>query len=231
MMRRKEMKQLLEERMERIGLLEQRLETLERLLDGYRAREQAIVEALSNANETARQRVGAAEAEAQRLKAEAEERAGKLVAEAETRAAAVRDAAEQESAALLEKTQRSVRAYEDALAAYNANLERSAAEVQASAARYAAFIQERKLDAGELFNEVGGGALTANAAVADELPDPDGDPKTLMQNIYKLQNRDIPAEAIQPAQQAADAPPDGLFDEIVADLGPRPVEPEPAAEP
>ena len=50
-MRRKEMQSLLEERSERITLLEQRMETMNQLIDGYRAREQSVIESLSQAAE------------------------------------------------------------------------------------------------------------------------------------------------------------------------------------
>ena len=40
-MKRREMKLLLEERFERIALLETRIDTMDQLVEGYRAREQA----------------------------------------------------------------------------------------------------------------------------------------------------------------------------------------------
>ncbi len=238
MMRRKEMKQLLEERAERIGLLEQRMETLEQLLDGYKAREQAIVDSLSQASETAKSRIADAERRAQQLTADARAQADTLASSARAQADALLGSAQSqadrllfdaraEKAHMLANTERTVRAYEEKLTAYNADLDRSAAEVQATAARCAAFIKERRIDTGELFNEIGGGANMVELSGADELPDPEGDPKTLMQNIYKLQNRDIP--------DGAGAPPE-LIEEIIADLGPRPAdieepEPEPGTAP
>ena len=45
-MKRREMKLLLEERFERIALLETRIDTMDQLVEGYRAREQAILDVL-----------------------------------------------------------------------------------------------------------------------------------------------------------------------------------------
>ena len=50
-MKRREMKLLLEERFERIALLETRIDTMDQLVEGYRAREQAILDTLQSAKE------------------------------------------------------------------------------------------------------------------------------------------------------------------------------------
>ena len=52
-MKRRDMKLLLEERFERIALLETRIDTMDQLVEGYRAREQAIFDTLSAAKENA----------------------------------------------------------------------------------------------------------------------------------------------------------------------------------
>lgn len=212
-MNKKQMKQILEERVERIGLLEQRLETLSQLLDGYKAREQAIVDSLSHASETAAGRLAQAEASAQQIVMSAQAQADSLLG-----------AAREESTRILNKTELAVRQYEERLASYHANLEQSAAEVEATAARYAAFIKERRFD-GEHRQII---EPVAESAPPVDLPDHQNDPQLVMQNIYKLQRRDIPA----PAEPAPDEP--DLFEEIIADLGPRPApvdEPGPAPKP
>ena len=52
-MKRRDMKLLLEERFERIALLETRIDTMDQLVEGYRAREQSIFDTLSAAKENA----------------------------------------------------------------------------------------------------------------------------------------------------------------------------------
>ena len=52
-MKRREMKLLLEERFERIALLETRIDTMDQLVEGYRAREQSVLNALQSAKENA----------------------------------------------------------------------------------------------------------------------------------------------------------------------------------
>ena len=85
-MKRREMKLLLEERFERIALLETRIDTMDQLVEGYRAREQAILDTLQAAKERAAKMIEEATAEAERTRAAAN-------AEAEqTRTAASTDA-------------------------------------------------------------------------------------------------------------------------------------------
>ena len=63
-MNRKEMKQLLEERFERIALLETRIDTMEQLIEGYHAREQSLIDTLHTAQNTSRKLTEDARAEA-----------------------------------------------------------------------------------------------------------------------------------------------------------------------
>ncbi|NLI54293.1 MAG: hypothetical protein GX417_08185 [Clostridiales bacterium] len=107
-MKRREMKLLLEERFERIALLETRIDTMDQLVEGYRAREQAILDTLQSAQQTAAKTLEGAKTEAEQLrksasteteqarsaiKMEAEQIRAALKAETEqTRAAAVADA-------------------------------------------------------------------------------------------------------------------------------------------
>ena len=60
-MKRRDMKLLLEERFERIALLETRIDTMDQLVEGYRAREQAIFDTLSAAKESAAKMMGHAD--------------------------------------------------------------------------------------------------------------------------------------------------------------------------
>ncbi|GEM_PF-2675622 len=225
-MRRKEMKQLLEERIERIALLETRIDTMEQLVDGYRSREQSIIDTLRDAQEKASRAVSEATAQAEAVVSEAEGRASSIVSEArrqaetvladaEARAAAMRDetnrhadkvlnSARDESANMLRQAEDSLREYREMFETFNAVIERNAAEVQETAERYAQFLRERKVDAPETAEAPF--AEPFSPAAARDLPDPDGDPARLMQNIYRLQNRDIPQSDYDAQQEQAASP-------------------------
>ena len=71
-MKRRDMKLLLEERFERIALLETRIDTMDQLVEGYRAREQAIFDTLSAAKENAAKLLEQAKTEGAQVRAEAE---------------------------------------------------------------------------------------------------------------------------------------------------------------
>lgn len=199
-MKRQEMQQLLEERIQRITLLETRIDTMEQLIGGYRTREQAVIdtlratqesaektkadalhgaqETLSQAKRSAEQTLASAEAEAAALKAEAQEKADGLLA-----------AAKEESGKIHENAETAKRAFEEELASYNAALERSASQAQEAAAQFAAFAASRRVEPRHITR-------------AQDLPDPEGDPAQLMRNIYRLQNRTIPDAAEPGCAQA-----------------------------
>ena len=227
-MNQKQVQQVLEEQVERIGSLEHRLGTLTQLLDGYKAREQAVVDSLNQASETAKVRVSQAEQTARQLlagaEAQAEQTAKKVVADARAEADALLVAARNESARVLSEAEQAVRGYRERLAAYNDNLKRGAAEVEAIATRYAAFIQNRVLE-DEFSRPAAESSPSGNTAGKEPLA-PANNPQQLMHNIYKLQNRDIfglsePGPDGVPRMRPAAGLPD-LFEEIIADLGPRP---------
>ena len=71
-MKRRDMKLLLEERFERIALLETRIDTMDQLVEGYRVREQSIFDTLSAAKENATKMLERAKAEGAQIRAEAE---------------------------------------------------------------------------------------------------------------------------------------------------------------
>lgn len=104
-MKKKEMTNLLEERAERILLLERRLESKNETLDGYRAREQSIVESLTSSQAEARERIAAAQTRADALTKSVEEQAARIMAEAETHAQSAISSAQARSDELLLKAQ------------------------------------------------------------------------------------------------------------------------------
>ena len=90
-MNRKEMKQLLEERFDRIALLETRIDTMEQLIDGYHAREQSLIDTLHTAQSTAK----------------------RLVEGARTEAETIREQARREGESLLEEKMQAAQAFDD----------------------------------------------------------------------------------------------------------------------
>ncbi|HRX59326.1 MAG TPA: hypothetical protein P5075_11185 [Eubacteriales bacterium] len=202
-MKRQEMQQLLEERIQRITLLETRIDTMEQLIDGYRRREQAIIDTLRSSQESAEKTKADALRRAEEAVSQAEQRAEQALASAEAEAAAIRAAAQEKADALLtaakEESARlqaeaavAMRAHEEALASYNALLQRSAGQAQESAAQFAAFMAGQRIEP---------------PAAMQDLPDPEGDPAQLMRNIYRLQNRPIPEAAetdapVEPGHQS-----------------------------
>jgi len=200
-MKRQEMQQLLEERIQRITLLETRIDTMEQLIDGYRKREQAIIDTLRSAQESAEKTKADALKRAEEAVSQAKKRAEQALASAEAEAAAVRAAAQdkadgllaaakEESARMQTEAAEAMHAHEEALASYNALLQRSADRAQESAAQFAAFMTGQRIEP---------------PSGMQDLPDPEGDPAQLMRNIYRLQNRPVP-EPEAPVQTEAKAP-------------------------
>ena len=209
-MRRKEMKLLLEERYERIALLETRVEAMEQLLEGYRAREKSIIDTLRDAQEKAARSVAEADARRDEIVAKADSEAARLRNEASRHADEVLSSARDESTRMLEHAEVSLRAHREAIEAFNALIERNAAEALETTRRYADFLRTHKVEPTDA-DAVEGGAQRVYAAAG--MPETEDDPGQLMRNIYRLQNRDIPqGEATtryftpetEPAQDARD---------------------------
>ncbi len=209
-MRRKEMQKLLDERAERIDLLDRRIEAMEQLVDSYKKREQSVVDAMSSLRESAdrykqeneekaRELISTAQERARTVLSDAQLRARTMVEEAEEKASGLLKSARERSARLLTQAEASVAEYETLLAAYNETLEKNASEAAESAERFAQYMRGRKMPKSTLGEEVSG---LSSLPYAQEvrLPNPADDPVQLMRNIYKLQNRDIPQPRRQPAQ-------------------------------
>ena len=251
-MKRREMKLLLEERFERIALLETRIDTMDQLVEGYRAREQAILDTLQSAKERTAKMLTDAGAEAEQTRAKAKAEAEELVrlvkeeaertlrtarAEAQQELAAAREEAERmrasakaESDALLtdasavsgslradaekrtaelvaiakadsDRMLRDVeiikREYEEMVETFNAMLAQNATELEVTAARFAEFVKDRKIDPPEI--RMDGDAFYKSVGVLNDaaLPDASENPAMLMQNIYRIQNRPLPEDFLE----------------------------------
>jgi len=223
-MKRKEMKQLLEERIERISLLETRIDTMEQLVDGYRAREQSIIDTLHAANETAAKTVDDGKTRADTMLSEAKRHADEALADAQAQTTAMLEeanrqanealaSAQSESERILKSAEATKREYEQMVATFNTMLEQNAVEAEQSASRYAEFIKERRIASAKLSPDDEDQYPNTGAEGRVTLPDPEGDPARLMQNIYELQNRPIPETAYEgrtePAAEQTPAEPAG----------------------
>lgn len=209
-MKRREMKQLLEERMQRITLLESRIDTMEQLVEGYRSREQSIIDTLRTAQETASRIAAKAEESANGTLDEANRRAKEIAEQAVRTAEEQLAAAKAESDRVLREADLIKREYEELMISYNAMLEQNAAELQQTATRFATFVRGHRVEVpeGEMFYK------NVVALASEELPDPSDDPARLMQNIYRIQKRPLPQkeegaqEAARPDEAQHQAPPE-----------------------
>ena len=202
-MNRKEMKQLLEERFERIALLETRIDTMEQLIEGYHAREQSLIDTLHTAQNTSRKLTEDARAEADAIREKARQEGEKLLDDTMRAAQAAMDQAQQQASELRisakNESDRMIRdaeiiksEYEELIDSFNALLEQNANELRETADRFAEFVRGRKIEAPEV--KLDGEAFYKSVGALNDarLPDPDGDPATLMKNIYQLQKRPLP---------------------------------------
>jgi len=184
-MRKKDLNRLLEERQQRVELLAKRVESAESLLETYRKREQSVVDAMAAARTSADQLIGEAAKRAEEMVRAAHQQAEELLAKARAESEALLSGARAESETLKKRTEISLAEYQETVNAYNRLIEDSAAEVIRSTNRYAALLKSRKLTPAEEY-------VTRSEPEAPRLQDATDNPAKLMQNIYELQNRDIP---------------------------------------
>ena len=225
-MKRREMKLLLEERFERIALLETRIDTMDQLVEGYRAREQSVLDALQAAKVTAAKALEQAQAEGAQIRAEAQKTlaeaeqarinaraeaeallsdaisaANTLKAEAERRAFEETAGVRADSERMLRDAEIIKREYEEMVDSFNAMLAQNASELETTAARFAEFVKNRKIDRAEA--RLDGNAFYKSVGEMNDaaLPDASEDPALLMQNIYRIQNRPLPEDRLDAGVQ------------------------------
>ncbi len=214
-MKRNEMKLLLEERFERIALLETRIDTMDQLIEGYRGREQAILDTLQAAKDNAAQIAEQAQQEAEETLAAAKRDAKalydetvmtteELKTEAEHLVKEMLSGAKAESERLLRDAEIVKREYEEMFDSFNAMLEQNASELQTSAARFGEFLKHRKIEPPETGGPDNAFYKSVGALSEESLPDPGDDPARLMQNIYRMQNRPVPEDRAEVPESTAE---------------------------
>ena len=199
-MRKKDLLRLYEEQRAKIAQLEECVKTQDGLIDGYRAREAAVVSVLASAQETAKQRVEAAE-----------RRAGELEREAQRKAEEIERQARAESERILAGAKEDVAEYQAAIDRYNAALETAAEEAAENARRFASFARGRKLSEAQIAQDAAAFPCAQPQAEAIELPDAAGDPAQLMRNIYRIENRVLPDSVVGGMQPQPDEMPEPDF--------------------
>jgi len=242
-MKKREMKLLLEERFERIALLETRIDTLDQLVEGYRARETSIFNTLSAAKENAAKALEQAEtegakilagaeavrADAEKIRNAAREEAESLLAQAIMTANTLKEEAERkgneltadiraDSQRMLRDAEIIKREYEEMVESFNAMLEQNASELEVTAARFAEFVKKRKIDRSE--SRLDGDAFYKSVGEMNEegLPDASENPTILMQNIYRIQNRPLPEDRHDTQLTTSAAKPEATRPEETAEL-------------
>ncbi|MDO4567936.1 MAG: hypothetical protein Q4B99_03140 [Clostridia bacterium] len=186
----------------------------------YRAKEAAIVSALTEAQASALRIEGEAQARADAIIRNAELEAQERVAQADSAAAATNERVEailaeanEEREKLLAETQaeatRVLAQARDAYDAYvaringlNEMLDHSAAETKSALTKLEAFLCEvRPVTDTEFAFEL----MPREQPVSDPLPDEYDSPADLMKTIYAIQNREIPLESDVVADDEGDA--------------------------
>lgn len=228
-MRRKEMQSLIDEKNGRVLALEAKVETLEKQVETYRGRENSIIDSLASAKLAAESLLSESEARAKETQSSAQAQAEAILRDANSQSDEIlRNAREEAHRILADARNRYTAAVADAerdTQELLAEKKRLTDELfaQAEAARNAAKTFEAMLVrvGGEAAENGNGGddegepifpfaALTSAESLFAE-----DDPKSVMQSIYRLQNREVPEAEIVP--EAADG-----AQETVPDFAPRP---------
>ena len=237
---------------EQIEQLNAQVQSLNKQIDSYRAQEKAIVQALTQAQNSAAKHVEEATASAAQTVADAQERSGsmlrdaqargeQIVQDAETalqdarsRAAAIIESAQAESARRLAQTEASVQDFESRLRALNAVMRDTAADAQERARQFAAAMEAFEQETPELLEE-SRGLSTLIGEREGKLPEEYDTPQELMHGIYQLQGRNLPSETTEEKTEkpaAEPAPPvdaDVVKQQEMQKPAPEPME-KPAAE-
>jgi hypothetical protein len=89
------------------------------------------------------------------------------------------------------------REYEEMVDSFNAMLEQNASELEITAARFAEFVKNRRIDTAE--TQLDGNAFYKSVGALNDaaLPDASENPALLMQNIYRIQNRPLPEDRLE----------------------------------
>jgi len=193
---------------------DEQIAQLKKDLTAYQNREQAIVMALTEAQSTAARRIELAKEEAAAIlkaaeeqKQTLEEQTDGILAKANEEAAAIREQSIADAQTRLRQTEASVAEYELRLSLLNDQLKKTAAQAQAQAEQFAAFLNGTVIDTPDAVDEVRDLHKLVAEEIAD-LPEQYDSPSELMHSIYQIQGRQLPDEetAFIPPLPAQEAP-------------------------
>jgi|GEM_PF-391414 len=202
-----------------IAQMQQNASVLNGQIDGYRAQEKAVVQALTDAQASAAKRIGDAEEQAGLIREEAEAVKAGAVSEAEAvrvaaqaeaeavtneaaeRAAGIVESAQAESARRLAQTEASVADFEARLNALNAALLETSRQAREQAEAFARAMESFAEGTPEILTE--GRDLASLVRAQEGMPDSYETPQELMRSIYQLRGRRPVAEEKEDEEPAA----------------------------
>ena len=211
MSKRRELEQQVEQMDAQIVQLNAQIQSLNKQIDAYRAQEQAIVQALTQAQNSASRHVDEAKANAAKMIEQAQEQADRTRQEAEAqktqiicdaeaaseearaRAAAIIEAAQAESVRRLSQTEASVQDFQTRLNSLNSILQNTAEQARERAKEFSAAIDALHQESPEILEESKGLSLLIEERTG-KLPVDYNTPQELMHSIYQLQGRELPLE-------------------------------------
>ncbi len=168
-----------------VAELQARVEAFDTQLDAYRSKENAIVEALTQAQDAAARRIADATLQAEKKLIDAQKQSEAILQEARakaelehSRAATIVESAQQEAKRRLQKAEEAKHALEEKLGNLNAALFETARQAADEAERFSHFMDSLQLSKHSL----------------NEQPAQYDTPRDLMHGIYQLQGRDAPYE-------------------------------------
>lgn len=207
MSKRKELELLISQQKAELERLTSRLADQDKLLQEYRQREKAVIEALTkaqavaddiikNANDRLAQANQDAEVIIQHAKEEADkvlqaamDRADEKLTAATGRAAKIVEDAQREATRRLAQTEASAKAYQENIDAVNAELKQTAELARNRAEAFAQFIEQLMPAGNAEFAAEGQGLSALLAAQPVETPEEYENPAELMKSIYAIQGR------------------------------------------
>lgn len=191
----------IEEMSAELAQLKARGEETEKKLLEYRAKEEAIIGALTEAKSAAARIITGAERmrsdmldEAEQNKRLAAEEAERIVAEAAAHAETVSLDARQRADELLLGVENEAQMYRETLAAFNEQLFAAADHVKTYAVKFEALARGEAIEDDSA--EIGYGTAALRRTLEQptaELPEDYANPAELMRGIYALQGRELPA--------------------------------------
>ena len=178
---RSEMRRMIDDQAERIDELEKKLRSREKELEEYRKREKSVVDALANAH-----------AQGDYYIFQAQKQAGMILKQAKSQAKDIVRETKESQNDILRTARTEAEKGEYLSRQFNQTLRRAAEQARIAADQYAEMIKQCGFDAETYEQEKEDNPVRMPLQKRPEgMAEPDS-PAQLMQNIYRLQNREFP---------------------------------------